>query len=330
MKMNKISRRKFLKNTVIAGAAVSIPSSWMCTTENSPFDAKGLPTRMLGKTGIKVPLMTIGTGSRFMNVEGSDKRLEILEYALDHGLFYWDTAAIYKQTNIEKYSEEQLGEILKDRRKEVFLASKVSDRDPELAKKTIENSLTRLQTGYIDLYQVHSIESLEDARNVGANGGVLEVLHQYKEEGIIRHIGFTGHRSAEGMKYAAESYDFETMIIAMNHWTQWEGNPEKQAIPAAAENDLGIIAMKVIRPMDTIENLDPEKLIRYALSIEHITTAVIGIDSLDVLKENIEIIKNFEPLSLDEMEQMRIALTPYYQHKNLEWMTPDYVDGCYA
>jgi aryl-alcohol dehydrogenase-like predicted oxidoreductase len=262
-----------------------------------------------------------------------EKRVSFLldtSYGLDHGLFYWDTAAIYKQADSDNYSEERLGEILKDRRKEVFLASKVSDRDPELVKKTIGNSLTRLQTDYIDLYQVHSIESVEDARNIGANGGLLEVLHKYKDEGIIHHIGFTGHRSAEGMKYAAESYDFETMIIAMNHWAQWEGDPEKQAIPAAAENGLGIIAMKVIRPKDTIEHLDPEKLIRYALSIEHISTAVIGIDSLDVLKANIEIIRNFVPLPPDEMEQMRLALTPYYRHMNLDWMKPGYVDGYYA
>jgi len=330
MKLNKISRRKFLRNSAIAGAAVSLPSTWMCSTERSPFNAKGLPTRMLGKTGVKVPLMTIGTGSRFMSAESDELRLQILDYGLDHGLFYWDTAAIYKQADSDHYSEELLGEILKDRRKEVFLASKVSDRDPELVKQTIENSLTRLQTDYIDLYQVHSIESVEDARNIGVDGGLLDVLHKFKTEGIIHHIGFTGHRSAEGMKYAAESYDFETMIIAMNHWTQWEGDPEKQAIPAAAENGLGIIAMKVIRPMDTIENLDPEKLIRYALSIENISTAVIGIDNLDVLKENIEIIKHFEPLPPDEMAQMRMALTPYYQHKNLDWMKPGYVDGCYA
>jgi len=329
MKLKKITRRKFLKSTAIAGVTISIPSTWMCTGKVSPFDAKGLPTRILGKTGVKVPLMTIGTGSRFMN-NVQDERLQILEYALDHGLYYWDTAAIYKKSDSDEFSEQQLGEILKDRRKEVFLATKVSERDPELAKQTIENSLKRLQTDYIDLYQVHSIESVEDAKNIGTNGGVLKILQKFKEEGIIHHIGFTGHRSSEGMKYAAESYDFETMIIAMNHWTQWDTNPEAYAIPVAAKNGLGIIAMKVIRPMDTIENLDPEKLIRYALSLEHISTAVIGIDNLEVLKDNIEIIKNFEPLTGDEMEQMQTALIPYYQNKNLEWMQPGYVDGCYA
>ena len=330
MKLPKITRRKFLKNTAIAGVAISLPSTTMCSMDSSPFDAKDLPTRMLGKTGIKVPLMTIGTGSRFLNVESTDEKLEILEYGLDHGLYYWDTAAIYKQKGSDLYSEELLGKALKGRRNEVFLASKVSDRDPDLAKQTVENSLTRLQTEYMDLYQIHSIESVEDAKKIGEPGGLLDVLHSFKEQGVIRHIGFTGHRSSEGMKYAAESYDFETMIIAMNHWTQWDANPEIQAIPAAAKKGLGIIAMKVIRPMDTIDNLDPEKLIRYALSLDHISTAVIGLDSLEVMKENIEIIKNFKPLSRSEMDQMKTALAPYYQHENLEWMNPGYVDGIQA
>ena len=328
--MKRITRRKFLKNTTLAGAAVVFPSGWKCTAERSPFDARGLPTRILGKTGVQVPLLTIGTGSRFIDVKGEDKRLKILEYALDQGLYYWDTAAIYRQKDSDLYSESQLGEVLKTWRKEVFLASKVSDRDPDLAKKSIENSLERLQTDYFDLYQVHSIESLEDAKNVGKKGGILDVLHDYRDQGVIRHIGFSGHRSGEGMKFAAESYDFDTMLIAMNHWVQWDESPEKQAIPAAGKNGLGIIAMKVIRPMDTIENLEADKLLRYALSLEHISTAVVGIDSLEVLKENIHTIKNFKPLGPEEMRQMRTALAPYYRHHNLEWMQPGYVDGQYT
>ena len=326
MTLKNISRRKFLKNAAVAGAAISLPASWTCSSGSSPYDAKGLPTRVLGKTGVKVPLMTIGTGSRFMG-NTRDKRLEILEHALDHGLYYWDTAAIYKKQDSDEFSEQQLGELLKVRRNEVFLATKVSDRDPELAKKTIEQSLKRLQTDYIDLYQVHSVESVEDVKNFTSPGGVLDLLHQYRDEGVIGHIGFSGHRSGEGMKYAAENFDFDTMLIAMNHWVQWDESPEKQAIPAAAGKGMGIIAMKVVRPKDTIEGLDVDKLLRYALSLEGISTAVVGIDSIEVLQKNIETIRNYKPLEEEEMESMRLALSPYYQHKNLEWMMPGYRDG---
>jgi aryl-alcohol dehydrogenase-like predicted oxidoreductase len=327
MKSLKISRRSFLRNTAIASAAVSLPSATMCSVRNDPFDPKGLPTRMLGRTGVKVPLLGIGTGSRFINVEDTDRKLEILSFGLDHGLYFWDTAAIYKQKGSGLFSEEVLGEALKGRRKEVFLASKVSDRDPELTKQTIENSLRRLKTDYIDLYQVHSIESVDDAKLIGKKGGVLEVLHKYREEGVIHHIGFTGHRSSDGMKYAAENLDFETMLIAMNQWSQWNENPEKFSIPAAAERGLGIIAMKVIRPLDTNKDLDARQLVRYALSLEHISSAMIGMDSMEVLKENIETIKSFKPMQREEMDQMRMALAPYYHHQGLEWMNPGYVDG---
>lgn len=329
MKKNTIDRRVFIKQTVSAGAALTIAPHLAFKDRVYSYDAKGLPTRKLGKTGVKVPIMVMGTGSRFLRAD-MDTRLEMLEHALDNGLFYWDTASIYKVNKTDDYSEASLGRILKSRRKEVFLASKVSDREPELAKQSIENSLKRLQTDHIDLFQVHSINSLEDAQNLGKKGGLLDVLHQYREQGIIRFIGFSGHKSAEGMKYAAENYDFDTMLIAMNHWREWDGKPESQVIPVVATKGLGVIGMKLIRPKDTIEGLDVEKLIRYGLSLKHISTASVGMDSMEVLKANIQILKNFKPMKEKEMEEMRLALSPFYQHKNLEWMKPGYTDGSIA
>ena len=91
-----ISRRKFLKDTLAATAALAIgPSLAAAEKSESAFDAKGLPTRMLGGTGIKVPLIGVGTGSRFCAVKDEDKALQMLTYALEHGLYYWDTAHSY-------------------------------------------------------------------------------------------------------------------------------------------------------------------------------------------------------------------------------------------
>ncbi|MHC4310460.1 MAG: aldo/keto reductase, partial [Planctomycetota bacterium] len=311
-----ITRRKFIKHTVGATAALSLGTDLVFGSQGkTAFNPKGLPTRRLGKTGIDIPLMIIGTGSRFMSVENADKGLEILEYALDHGLFYWDTAATYK--NDKEYSEERLGKLLKTRRREVFLATKVVERDAEGAKRTIEQSLKRLQTDYIDLYQVHSIRSVEDAEKLGEKGAVLELLKDYQRQGVIKHIGFTGHTSAEGMKRAAEKYDFDTMLIAMNHLRKGAQRFEEQAVPAAGKSGMGVLAMKVIRPRQYIGGLDPKELIRYSL-------AVVGIDSMSVLKTNLEVIKNFRPLPRKRMKELNIALTPFYQHKNLVWMQPDY------
>ena len=259
-----------------------------------------------------------------MAIQDEDQALELLEYALDQGLYYWDTAANYGNSQIS--SEERIGKLLKNRRKEVFLATKVGQRDGESAKRSIERSMKRLQTDYIDLLQVHAIKSVEDVENLGKKGNVLEVLQKYKEEGAIAHIGFSGHTSAEAMKKAAEMYDFDTMLIAMNHQRQGQ-TFEQQAVPAAGSKGMGILAMKVIRPRETIKNLNPKELISYALSLENISAAVIGIDSLAVLKDNIDLIQNFQSLSAAKMEEIRVSLTPFYKHEKLVWMEPGYEDG---
>ncbi len=318
-----LTRRKFVKTAVIAGATAAILPHF--SSENaSGYNSQGVSTRILGKTGQEIPLIAIGCGSRFMSIQDEQEAFELLEYALAQGLYYWDTAANYKNDQIS--SEERLGKLLKNRRREVFLATKVAERDGEKAKKSIETSLKRLKTDYIDLLQVHSLKSVEDVENLGKKGNVLEVLHQYKQEGIIGHIGFTGHTSATAMKKAAEMYDFDTMLIAMNH--QLPGQPfEEQAVPAAASKGMGILAMKVIRPRENINSLQPSELIRYALSLENISAAVIGIDSLAVLKDNINLVQNFAPLSPSRMEEISVKLTPFYRHENLVWMEPWYEDG---
>jgi predicted aldo/keto reductase-like oxidoreductase len=321
-----ISRREFVKTTAAAVTAAAIIPSIGCTAISSPFDAKGLPTKVLGKTGVKVPRMAIGLGSRWMAETNDDKALEILEYALNNGLYYWDTAANYANEKIS--SEERIGRLLKTRRKEVFLVTKVEEREADKAKESIERSLSRLQTDYIDLLHVHSINSTEDAESLGNKGKVLEVMHQYRDEGIAKHIGFTGHATAEGMKRAAELYDFEAMMIALNHnVTDREEKFEEYAVPFAAKKGLGVIAMKVIRPRETIVGLDPHDLIRYALSLDYFSVVNIGTDKMEVLKENLDLIRNFKPLPDSRMEEIRIALEPFYHHRNLAWMKPGYIDG---
>ncbi len=325
MKKN-ITRRKFVKTTLATTAAVTVLPAVGCIGGAGPFDPKGLPTRILGNTGVRAPILGFGCGSRWMSVENDDEALGILEHALDNGLYYWDTAAIYGNERIS--SEERIGKILKNRRKEVFQVTKLEERDGDKAKAQLERSLSRLQTDYVDLLHVHSIESVEDAEQLGKKGGVLEVLHECRDQGIAKHIGFTGHSSAEGMKRAAELYDFEVMMIALNHHVpSREEHFEEHAVPFAANKGLAVVAMKVIRPRETVEGLLPEMLIRYALSLDHLSLANIGTDSMEVLKANLALIRDFKPLDAREMEEVRIALAPFYQHKNLAWMHPSYRDG---
>ena len=320
MKNKDFTRRDFIKTTGAVTAGVVLAPSAACAS--SPYDAKGLPTT----TGVRIPRLIMGLGSRFMAVD-EDKGLEILETALSKGLYYWDTAASYR--NAEQASEERIGKILKSVRSQVFLASKVGERKADDAKRTIETSLKRLQTDYIDLYQIHSVTNEEEVKQFGAADGVLPVLRKYQEEGVIKYIGFTGHTSASAMKLAAEMYDFDTMLIALNHQEQGKQRFEEQPVPFAAKKGMGVLAMKVIRPRETVNGLDPNELVKYALSLKDVTAAVVGTDSVDVLNKNIATLQSFKPLSDERMQELRVQLDPFYKSNKLPWLQPGYHDGMF-
>ncbi len=323
--MKTITRRKFVQTTAAAAATIAIAPVTGCASP-SPYDSRGLPTVQLGKTGAEVPLMGFGCGSRWMAIPDNDMALEILESGFDQGLYYWDTAASYGNDKIS--SEERIGIILKERRDKVFLSSKTGDRDGDQAKKSVERSLERLQTDHLDLLHVHAVSSVEDAEELGKKGKVMEVLEKLKSEGVIRNIGFSGHASAEGMKRAIELYDFDVMMMALNHQST-DGSQDFEGLPAplARQKGMGVVAMKVIRPRETVRGLASEDLVRYALSLGDFHMVNIGTDSKEVLQANLEILRNFAPLGEEKMKEIRLALHPFYQDKNLDWMHPAYQDG---
>lgn len=321
MKAKDFSRRDFIKTTGAVTAGIILAPT--IAGAASPFDSKGLPTAILGKTGVRIPKMVIGLGSRFMAVD-EEKGLEILETALSNGFYYWDTAANYK--NNTQFSEERIGKILPSIRSKIFLSSKVGDRKADDAKRTVETSLKRLNTDYIDLYQVHSITNEDEVKQFGSADGVLPVLLKYKEQGVIKHIGFTGHTSASAMKLAAEMYDFDTMLIAMNHQQKGE-KFEENPVQFAAAKGMGVLAMKTIRPRETVTSLNPDDLIKYALSLKGVTAVTVGIDKKELLTENAGILKSFKPFDEEKMKSFRAELDPFYKSKTLPWMQPGYFDG---
>jgi len=321
MKDKNLSRRDFIKATSAATAGVILVPT--VSYSSSVFDSKGLPTTKLGKTGVRIPLMVIGLGSRFMAVD-EEKGLEILQVALENGFYYWDTAADYK--NNMQFSEERIGKILAPIRSKIFLSTKVGERKADDAKRTVETSLKRLNTDYIDLYQIHSITTEDEVKQFGGADGVLPVLQKYKEQGVIRHIGFTGHTSASAMKLAAEMYDFDTMLIALNHQQKGE-KFEENPVQFAASKGMGVLAMKTIRPRETVTSLNPDDLIRYGLSLKGVTAVTVGIDKKELLVENAGILKSFKPFDDEKMKSLRAELEPFYKSKKLPWMQPGYFDG---
>ncbi len=343
------SRRKFIKGTVgsgllIAGAGL-LPSCnifRMSSKSKSVYDAKGLPTVLFGSTGVRVPRIICGLGSRFCHLESDEEAQRLLHYTLDNGLYYWDTAWAYnntigvppgkKRSPRLVTSEERLGPVVKTRRNEIFLSTKVTSRDPNEAMRQIETSLKRLQTDHLDQLMIHDVQSMADVDKLSQKGNLIDILHRLKEQGLTRFIGFSGHTEAAAMKAMVDRGDFNTMLIAMNHWNAATNlqNRQEMAIPAAKAKGMGIILMKVVRPRETIDSLHPTDLIKYALSLKGPDFVVLGMDSVEVVQSNLEILRNFKPMSEARMKELAMDLTPYYKHENLPWMQPGYTDGNYA
>ena len=325
-----ITRRDFIKWSM--ATSVAIAGGGLIGGCNQ-YQSKGLASAILGKTGVEIPRIALGLGSRWCAVGDEDKALEILTYALDKGLYYWDTAASYVNKENGAISEERIGKLLKDRRKEVFISTKVQERDPDKAMKQIELSLKRLQIDQLDMLKVHSVmggEELDKIKGTSENS-VIKVVQRAKEEGLTRFIGFSGHSEAAALKYMADNYEFDSMLMALNHYNAKNGEQRQElAIPAANSKGMGVMLMKVIRPMENDNSLDPKDLIRYALSIDGVSGTVIGTDSKKVVDANVALLQNFKPMPKDEMDKLTARLAPFYRHQGTPWMDPGYCDGDWA
>jgi uncharacterized protein len=333
---NKYSRRKFIKRTLGVGASIAgtqlIFSNGITSLKSrreikNQYDPKGLPTSVLGKTGIVIPRIAIGLGSRFLNIKTLEEALEMCNYALDNGLYYWDTAHDYVNASTGAISEERLGHIVKNRRKEIFLSTKISARDPEKARQEIDESLKRLQTDHLDMLKIHAVESAEDVSAICKKGGVLDLFSKMKEEKITRFIGFSGHGDAQALKEMVDTGRFDSMLFAMNHYGENKDNRQGTVIPAAKEKGMGIMLMKTVRPKETIPGLAVPELIRFALSLEGPSGIAVGMDSKKVVDSNLNLLRNFKPMNADEKIRYAAILSPYFRNENLEWMKKGYYDG---
>lgn len=328
------SRRKFIRKTigaglVIAGTDLALTQT-SCSGLRNKYNPKGLPTAMLGKTDVVIPRMAIGLGSRFLTIKTLDEAIEMCNYALDNGLYYWDTAHTYVNNESGAISEERLGHIIKDRRDEIFLSTKIAARDTEGAKAQIELSLKRLQTDHLDMMKIHAVASPEDVQEICKTGGVLDLFSKMKEEGVTRFIGFSGHGNAQALKMMIETGRFDSILFAMNNWNGPVDNRQDILIPAARERQMGIMLMKAVRPKETIEGINAAELVRFALSLDGPDGVVVGMDSKKIVDSNLSILRDFNPMNDEEKLKYASLLTPYFHNKNLPWMKEGYRDGYLA
>ena len=334
-----MERRDFLKTTVGAGMAlvgVNLISCQNAGGNATNYNPKGLPTILFGSTGVRIPRIVLGLGSRFCHMDSDQEAYDMLNFALDNGLYYFDTAHNYdnsialppwkeKPTRLIN-SEERVGEVVKTRRKEIFLSTKISARDASDAMRKIELSLKRLHTDRLDMLKIHGVDTMEDVNRMSEKGNMIDFMIRMKEEKVTRFIGFSTHLDNESTKELLNRGPFDSMLIAMNHYS-----PRQQALglawPTVKDKKMGLLLMKAVRPKETIAGLKATDLVRYALSLDGPDALALGMDGVDIVKSNVDLLKNFQKMDSDKMRLLTQQLAPFYRHENLPWMQKGYCDG---
>jgi aryl-alcohol dehydrogenase-like predicted oxidoreductase len=196
--------------------------------------------RILGRTGKELSIIGIG-GVTFVGADQTESD-RIVDEALDLGVNYVDVAPSY---GTDQETEKRLGGALTGKRDSVFLACKTGRRDAEGAAEELARSLKNLKTDYFDLYQLHSITTVEEVDRVFAPGGAMEVITTARDKGIIKHIGFSAH-SVEAALHAMELFDFESALFPINFVTMFNGHFGPQIIKRAQEKGVARLALKAM------------------------------------------------------------------------------------
>jgi len=273
-----------------------------------------LPRRMLGKTGVSLPILGFGSAAAGTRLKLKDA-VRLYESALNQGITYFDTApdfAGYGQ------AQTQLGYLLKERRKEVFLVTKCYEPNGEAALKLLERNLKELQTSYVDLVFVHSLGADKmDPRMVFSRQGTYAALVKARANGLTRFVGFSGHNRPHRFIEAIQRYDVDVLLNAVNFVDRYTYNFEGQVWPLAAQRQIGLIGMKVYGgENDSLFSGISHRLLpsshldlafRYVLSQSGVACAVIGMATSQELKENIERVRNFTPIQPQELHHLGIT-----------------------
>jgi aryl-alcohol dehydrogenase-like predicted oxidoreductase len=285
----------------------------------SPRDA--IPRRPLGRTGVQISILGVG-GSHLGDVADPNDAVRIVHEAIGAGIDFFDNAWEYHDGK----SEEVLGRALRDgKRRQVFLMTKVCThgRDGALAMRMLEDSLRRLGTDHLDLWQIHECIYDSDPELHFARGGVVEAVEQAKKQGKTRFVGFTGHKDPKiHLKMLEHGFPFDTAQMPLNCFDATFHSFEQQVLPELLKRGIAPIGMKSLTGAgDPIRKgvVTADEALRYAMSIPGVCTTVSGIDSLDVLHQNVAIASGFRSLTPEQMGVLRDRVRPAAADGRHEW-----------
>jgi hypothetical protein len=334
----KQGRREFLKAGGAVTAALLAPSALAATTAKSlpslpsnPRTITAMPTRNLGKTGYKVGVFSLGGQASLERPNNFDVAVPIIERALDLGVNYLDTSSIYGGP--ERWSEQYVGKVMAHRRNEAFLATKTKERTRDGSMRMIEKSLQLLQTDHVDLWQLHDIGTMTDVNEVFAKGGAMEALVEMQQQKVVRYLGLTGHYRPDALMEGIHRYPFDTVLMAMNAADPHHYSFNEALLPLAVEKQMGIIGMKVPARGRILSSWTPPPLeqqkhswegmvlaptpgtitmreaMYYTLS-RPVSTVIIGCDTIPQLEENVNLAREFTPLSEGQEKELVARAEP--------------------
>jgi hypothetical protein len=319
------SRREFLQKLLAASAVAGFYPYLETVKDTDTILKKGkMPLRPLGKTGHMVGIYSLGGQATLETPGKEDQAVQIINRAIDLGINYIDTAAGYgratptlTKAEARGTSEKNIGQVMKTRRNEIFLASKTDDRTYDGSMRLIEKSLKNLQTDHLDLWQVHNVKKAEitELDKYFAPGGVVKAMEKMRDQKVIRFIGFTGHEGPDVLKAMAERYPFDNVLVALNAADKHYDPFIEKFLPSAVSKGMGIVGMKIPARDRIFAHggiITIKEAMEYVMSLP-ISTIIIGLDDIAQLEENIKIAENFKPLTADQMLAIEAKTKPYYK-----------------
>ena len=257
-----------------------------------------IPTRILGKTNQPVTLFGLG-GEGILRSSGRLQEAQaVIKKALEVGVTYFDTAPAYEQ------SRDYLGSVFKDlgeERKKIFIASKTNSPTYQGSMDLLEDTLKRLNTDYLDLWQLHDMRTPEDLKNVFSPNGAIRALEEAKRSGKVRFIGITGHHDPDVLISAIKKFDFDTVLTCVN-----AGDPHylpfiTTVIPEARKKKMGVIGMKVTAAGQAFKALTMKQAMDYSLS-QQVDLCIIGCKTPQEVEMNARLASDFRQLSPPELK----------------------------
>ncbi len=305
--MSELTRRDFVQATALAGAALLADGA--AAQNTGPTE---IPRRAFGKTGLQVSFLGVG-GYHIGSAANDAEAKRIVDEAVDAGINFFDNAWEYH----EGVSEIRMGSALKGKRDKVVLMTKVCThgRDKKVAMRMLEESLTRLQTDHLDVWQIHEVIYDNDPDLIFAPGGAIEALDEAKKQGKVRFVGFTGHKDPSiHLKMLSHNYPFDTVQMPLNCFDgTYARSFERDVLPEANRRGMAVIGMKPLTGSgESIRHgaVTVSDALRYAMSLP-VGVTLTGMETADVLHQNLGIVRGFRPMAAAQMTELRNSVKLY-------------------